>query len=477
MPSLLILTPLAGLILLNVLPRRIARRVAYAFAFTLFSIQIAQAFTHHPVFWGYEFARLDSFFRVAFSVDHLSFVTLLSIGIVCLVSLIVTRYTVSDADEEYKFVNLLILSSIGMSAVVMVTDLFSMYMFLEVTAIASFVLIAFDKDLPALEGAFKYLLMSACATILMLLSIALLLTVTADTSFSAISVAVKRSPDNWPVRLAVAMFIIGLFIKGGVVPFHGWLPDAYQAAPGAVSILLAGIATKAAGIYVLIRLVTSVFGFSAAVSGIILILGTSSILLGAFAAISQTNIKRMLGYSSISQIGYILVGLGTATPLGIAGAIFHFFNHAIAKALLYTNSAALENEARGTDIEKMGGLSSKMPVTAFSATVAMLSAAGLPPLAGFWSKLMIVIALWKTAHYGYAALAVMASLVTLAYFLTLQRKVFFGRPAEGLEGVKEAPRGFIMASVALTAVILAAGICFPYIFNRFLLPMKDMVIR
>ncbi|MBN2452903.1 MAG: NADH-quinone oxidoreductase subunit L [Candidatus Omnitrophica bacterium] len=473
MPSLLILVPLIGLVALNLPNKDIMRKLAFWFALGLFITQILLAIQHHPVFWNYQLEKMDSFFRVNFSVDHLSFIMLLCIGIVSTASLLVARHTIHDEKERFKLINLLIIASIGMSGTVMTSDIFSMYIFLEITAIASFILIAFEKNIYALEGAFKYLMLSATATIMILTSIAILILAAGSTSFSDISQAV-RSPGNNIVVVAIGLFLCGLMIKGGVVPFHAWVPDAYSAAPASVSVLLAGIVTKVAGIYTLIRTITAIFGLDGATRSALLMLGAISILVGAFAALGQKNMKRMLAYSSISQIGYIIIGFGTGTFLGIAGAVFHLFNHSMFKALLFVNASAVESRLGTMDMDKMGGLSAKMPVTGATSVIGMLSAAGIPPLSGFWSKLMIIVALWRSGDHAYSIIAILAGVVTLAYLLIMQRKAFFGKDNES---VSEAGLGIKTASVMLAGVLVGIGISFPFIFNRFLAPLREIIHR
>jgi len=333
-PSLLILIPLFGVIALNLLFAGNGRLkgMAFAFALGLFILQIAVAIFHHPVFWNNSLERIDSFFNVSFFVDHLSFIMFICIGMVSIASLFVARYTMPDENGRFKFINLLILASLGMSGIVMVKDIFSLYVFMEITAVSSFLLIAYPRSLESLEGAFKYLVLSAVATVLMLSSIGLLLLISGSTSFSAIAAAIGDSRNSALIVFAIGLFICGLFIKGGLVPFHGWLPDAYTAAPAGVSVLLAGVVTKAAGIYTMIRIVTALFPYDKAVNSVLMLIGTISIFIGALVAIGQDNFKRMLAYSSISQMGYIILGLGAGTGLGIAGAVFHLFNHSIFKS-------------------------------------------------------------------------------------------------------------------------------------------------
>jgi len=228
-------------------------------------------------------------------------------------------------------------------------------------------------------------------------------------------------------------------------------------------VLLAGIVTKVAGVYAVIRLESGVFAGLAAPGRAFMILGVFSILVGAFAAIGQKSMKRMLAYSSISQIGYIILAAGLGTPLALAGALLHFFNHATFKSLLFVNAAAVREQCGTDDMEKLGGLSEKMKVTGWTSVIGFLSTAGIPPLSGFWSKLLIIMALAGSGHWAYAALALLASVVTLAYFLILQRKVFFGKLREGLEGIRESRVSLRAVSVTLAALTAAVGVLFPVV--------------
>jgi len=477
-PAIFFLIPLFGIIALNLPFGKVMRKAAFAFAFALFLIHVSLVLLHH---FGSYISAVEvkgAFFNVSFAVDHLTFIMLLSIGIVALASLIVARSTISDERERFNFINILIIAAAGMYGIVMVKDIFTLYVFLEVAAVSAFIMIAIKKDKFALEGAFKYILLSAIATVMMLSSVALLLLLSGDTSFSAIRAALFAPASSVSlVKIAVGTFLAALFIKGGLVPFHGWLPDAYSAAPAPASILLAGIVTKVSGIYTLVRIVTELFGFTAALSGMLMFVGALSILVGAFAALGQVNFKRMLAYSSISQVGYIVIGLGTGTALGIMGAVFHLFNHAIFKSLLFVNSAAVEKETGTIDMEKLGGLSEKMPVTGVTSAIAFLSTSGIPPFAGFWSKLMIIVALWQVKSYSYAVIAVLASILTAAYLVTMQRKVFFGKLTSGLEKTKEAGFGFCAASITLALITTGAGIFFPQIFSVLIEPVKEILVR
>ncbi|MBI5543164.1 MAG: NADH-quinone oxidoreductase subunit L [Deltaproteobacteria bacterium] len=497
MAALLIVLPLLGVVLLNLpLPRRWTNGVALSFAGVFCALEVVAAFANNIAAWfgvmsywslDLSFAAgsgkgLSGLLGAKFAdVDDLTRVMFLAISLVGLCAVWVARYSLGpDAEKRFRFANLLLLILAGMNGIVLVRDLFALYVFLEITAVTSFVLIALERGKQALEGAFKYMVLSAVATALLLAGIALLFIITGDTSFAAARSALAGGAGASKVGLAaVALFLAGLSIKAGLVPFHGWLPDAYASAPAAVSVLLAGIVTKVSGVYTLIRL-AEVFGYSAPLKTTMLIAGAFSIVAGALAALAQKDFKRMLAYSSISQVGYIILALGVAGPdtvgqVAIAGAVLHLFNHAIFKTLLFVNSAAVEQQAGTLDMDQLGGISVKMPVTGTTSVLAMLSTAGIPPLSGFWSKLLIVFAVWKAGHQGWAALAVVSSLITLAYFLSMQRRVFFGKLSASCAGLKEAGGWGLLPALMLAAITVLLGLGAPWLFGTFLLKVGSIL--
>ncbi|MCB4792254.1 MAG: NADH-quinone oxidoreductase subunit L [Elusimicrobia bacterium] len=472
---LLVLVPLLCVIFANMPLGKAVKKLLFYFVLLFSLAQVYLVVCYKDLLTNGTIYSLTPVFKVSLAIDSLSLLLLLTIPIITVCALFIGWFTIKDEVQKYDFTSMLLMSLTGMNGLVMVNDIFSMYVFLEIVAISSFILIAFYTDIGSLEGAFKYIILSAVATILMLTAIAVFFTAAGDTSFVSISNAIKGSGRNTFLIAAMSIFVGGLLIKGGIAPFHGWVADAYSSAPAAVSVLLAGIITKVAGIYTLIRIVTTVFGFTPQLEMILLFFGAFSIILGALIAMVQKDMKRMLAYSSISQMGYIVLSLGTGTALGIAGAVFHLFNHAIFKAGLFANSAAVEEAAGTRDMDKLGGLSSKMPVTGFTSLVSSLSTAGIPPLSGFWSKLVIIIALWSSGHFVYAIIAVLASLLTLAYFLSMQRRVFFGKLKEEYKDIKEARFGVIFPAIMLSLITIGVGIFFFYVLDTFMLPVKSIL--
>lgn len=470
MSALLILIPFLVLIFLNLPLRRLMNALALWLVLALALFQVCLVIFPQSFSWVGNLGFFNYFLKFSPWVDGLTLVMLVATGIVIFVSAILGNSVIGEKDKRFNFFSLLLIVLAGINGIVMARDVFTLYVFLEITAAASFIMIAFNKDVWALEGAFKYIVFSTVASVLMLLSIALILLAAGSVEFNAINLALKNSGNSHFIMLAAGLFTCGLLIKSGMMPFHGWLPDAYSAAPATVSVLLAGIVTKAVGVYALMRVTLSVFIFTNSLQQVLLLVATISICLGALAALGQSDFKRMLAYSSISQMGYIILGLGAGTPLGVAGAVFHLFNHSIFKSLLFVNALAVEKQSGTRDMDKMSGLASKMPFTGLTSVLGSLSAAGVPPLAGFFSKLMIIIALWVSGKYIYAAIAIGASIITLAYFLSLQRRVFWGKLREDFSNIKEAGPGIIFPAILLASITLLAGIFFFYLLNNYILP-------
>jgi len=465
MASVFILAPFLLLIILNLPFKFLRRGIAFWLAAGLLLIQILSSALHQRIAAHIPPDLLRLFFSFKLSLDTLALVMLFTIGIVALVALLVARATMATERHKFNFINLLLISLTGMNTTVLVTDLFSLYVFIEVTALSVFVLMAIEKNKFAIEGTFKYLILSMIASIFMLTALAFFLLSCRDISFSGIQAAFSAHSNVALLNVAVMLFLCGLFIKSGAVPFHGWVPDAYSEAQAAVSVLLAGIITKVAGVYVLLRLFGTVFVVSANLQNVIMFVGAASIVLAALAAFRQGDMKRMLAYSSISQVGYIILALGCGTPLAYLGAVWHFFNHAIFKSLLFVNSASLQKKFGSTDMAIITGMGSQLPVTSATSLVGLLSTAGIPPLSGFWSKLLIIIALFSAGKIAYAAVALLTGVLTLAYFLFLERNVFFMRTDMTLESKGGVPLSIKLCEVLLAAITIAVGLGFPFILK------------
>jgi multicomponent Na+:H+ antiporter subunit D len=282
---------------------------------------------------------------------------------------------------------------------------------------------------------------------------------------------------NSAMMFSLPMLLFGFALKAALVPFHAWLPDAHPTAPAPVSAILSSTVIKALSLYGIGRIFFGVFGMTPVLYDILLYGGLISVFFGAFAALAQTDFKRMLAYSSISQIGYIMLGIGLGTPLGFIGGLFHLFNHATFKSLYFLCAGATEYSTGTRQFSELGGLSEKMPYTTWSSLFASFSLAGIPPFNGFWSKFIIVIAAIQADKIGIAILAVIASILTLGYFLKIQREVFFSKLPQSLNNIKEVPFLMVLSMVVLALICLGTGLGFSYIVNTIIQPAADVLVN
>ncbi len=378
-----------------------------------------------------------------------------------LIAFLVVIYSISYMErytDKWKFYTLFLLMLAGMNGVIITGDLFNLFVFLEVASIASYALVAFGTGKHELEAAFKYAVMGTIGSLLILLGIGFLYSYTSTLNMADMAEKLQLLGDSRITLTAMVMFLMGFGLKAAIVPFHAWLPDAHPSAPAPISAMLSGVLIKALGIYAICRLLFNVFGMTSQISSVLMLLAAVSMAVGALLALKQWDMKRLLAYSSISQIGFILLGIGIGTPLALLGALFHLFNHAVFKSLLFLDSGAVEYATGTRDLRKMGGLSSRLPITGGTTLIASMSVAGIPPFAGFWSKLIIIMAAVQAGHWFYAGWAVVISVITLAYVMKITRYGFLGKIKKQLEVIVEVPSFMRIALVVLAVICVLGGL-------------------
>ncbi len=386
------------------------------------------------------------------------------------------RYT-----AKVKYYCLFMLMLAGMNGVVATGDLFNMFVFLEISAISSYALVAFGIEHEELEASFKYLVLGNIASGFILFGIALLYSFTGTLNLADIAQVVDGKSSALILKFISVFFIMGFGLKAALMPFHAWLPDAHPSAPAPISAMLSGLLIKALGVYCMVRILFNVFGFSPSYSVVLITLGTLSMVGGALLAIGQNDLKRMLAYSSISQVGYMVFAFGLGTPLAVLGGLFHLLNHAFFKSLLFLCSGAIEYATGTRDLTKLGGLWKKMPVTSATCSIAALSISGIPPLGGFFSKLIIIIAAVKAYEtigpvaYVLAAIAVIVSFMTLIYFVKLQKMAIFGPLPQALNSVREVPVLMWSVLIILAVVCIAFGIACPWFLQVLVEPAREVL--
>lgn len=381
--------------------------------------------------------------------DALSLFMLVLVSLISFLSLLYSaEYIKAQSNGHYYALFMLLVT--GMNGVIITGDLFNLFVFMEIALFAAFALVAYGGQAEELEASFKYAIIGTVSSAFILIGIAV--TYSATSTLSIAAIADKIDSISPQVMLWIGgFFLAGLGLKAAAIPFHTWLPDAHSSAPAPVSAILSGVFIKTLGIYVLFRIFFNLLGAPPVFLSAFRILGMLSIIIGVFLAIGQWDMKRLLAYHSISQIGYILIGMGMATPLGILGAVFHLMNHAIFKSLLFYNAGAVETALGTRDLRKMGNLTRILPITSSTSMIASLSISGIPPFNGFFSKLIIIIAAVQGGFYGMAGAAVAGSILTLASFLKVQRYGFRGE-AEGSKS--KAPVGIRMKLVMIALAVL-----------------------
>ncbi|MFC1510985.1 complex I subunit 5 family protein [Candidatus Margulisiibacteriota bacterium] len=409
-------------------------------------------------------------------LDGLSHFLLLTVNLIAFLS---TFYSISYMEEyngKRKYYTLFMLMVAGMNGVVLTGDFFNLFVFLEIAAVASYSLVAFGTESEELEASFRYFVMGTIASTLVLLAIALIYGLTGTLNMADVAQSFPQGAKMAKMFIAT-LFIMGFGMKSALVPFHAWLPDAHPSAPAPISAMLSGVLIKALGVYVLVRIIFNVFGVTPQLSMVLMSLGVISMLVGVLLAIGQWDFKRLLAYHSISQIGYVMLGIGLATPLGIMGGLFHLFNHALFKSLLFLNAGAVDYTVGTRELKEMGGLAKKMPVTAGTSLAASMSIAGIPPFNGFWSKLFIILACVQAGRYWFALAAVVGSLLTLASFMKVQKYAFFETLKTKLEQVKEAPVTMLLPMIVLALLCFGVGLAFPYVNRYFVNPAVVAVMN
>ena len=361
------------------------------------------------------------------------------------------------------YYSLILLSTIGMVLIAYSTDFVMLLVSWELMSIPTYALAAFSKRDPVSnEAAIKYFMFGALSSAIIVLAIGLVYGITGTTNIGDAIKAFVTLPQNlMPVAiLAIALFIAGFGFKMGLVPFHMWLPDAYEGAPTTIGALLAA-GTKKAGFAAAIRvIVLGLFVLNLDWTMTLAIIAIITMTLGNFGALVQRSVPRILAYSSIAQAGYIMIGLALApySDQALTGSLFHIMNHAVMKSAAFIAAAAVAIGIAGYSLEKYRGLGRRMPITAIALSISLLALAGVPPLNGFWSKLVLFGSAINTGDlvwWGpYLAIAgVLNSALSLGYYAWIMRKMYMEEGPD-MSRVRE-PRS--MVAVLIFGIVFMIG--------------------
>jgi multicomponent Na+:H+ antiporter subunit D len=418
----------------------------------------------------YEIGKWSIPLGINLVLDGLSSLLLLVISVVATAAMLFSTRYMERYTAKSKYLCLFMLMVAGMNGVVLSGDIFNLFVFLEIASIASYALVGFGCEHEELEASFKYMVLGSIGSTFILFAVALVYGNTGSLNMAYISKAIQATGLNAGLTFALTLFIVGFGLKAALVPFHAWLPDAHPSAPAPISAMLSGVLIKSLGVYALARVLFNIFGVSIQIGWLLLVMGLLSMIAGAFLAIGQWDIKRLMAYSSISQLGYVILGIGLGgliiarggnpawASLAILGGLFHLANHAVYKSLLFLTSGSVEMSTGTRQMQQMGGLAEKMPVTRATCTIASASIAGIPPFSGFWSKLILVIAAIQAGFYWVAAIIVFVSLCTLIMYLKVQRYVFLGELPENLQQTKENKNSMLVSMIFLACLCVLMGL-------------------
>jgi multicomponent Na+:H+ antiporter subunit D len=407
---------------------------------------------------------------IEYVIDHLNaFVCVIVSGISLLIGISSKRMVEKEFPEKtVYFYCLFILQVTGLLGIVVTGDMFNLYVFLEIASLAGYTLIAIGED-GAPFASFNYMIYGTIGACFYLLGVGYLYIVTGSLNMADLSKILPSFHNSTVVLIAFAFFAVGVAVKMALFPLHVWLPDAYTYAPSSVSSLVAPLTTKV-GAYVLIRVMYTVFSpsFSLQVipAGTLLCwVAAVAVLFGCILALAQTDLKRMLTYVLIAEMGYIALGAGLGNRNGLTGALLHILNDALMMACLFLIIGAITYKGWPRKIDQLTGLHRKMPVTMAAFVISGLSVIGIPPTCGFFSKWYLVLGAIDAKQWVLAAVLLISSLLNAILFFRVIEKAYFKPVPEDSHGgqdkimaIDEAPLSMLIPVLLLVGGILLLGI-------------------
>jgi multicomponent Na+:H+ antiporter subunit D len=366
------------------------------------------------------------------------------------------------AEQHYLFYTVYLLCLTGLLGITITGDAFNLFVFLEISSLSSYVLISLGSDRRALTAAFQYLVMGTIGATFLLIGIGLLYMMTGTLNMADLAERLAAVNRTRPVLAAFAFITVGISLKLALFPLHLWLPNAYAYAPSVVTAFLAATATKVA-VYVLLRFVFTVFGAAFAfeatpLAELLLPLALIAVFTASTVAIFQDDIKRMLAYSSVAQLGYMILGVSFASVTGLTATIVHLFNHALMKGALFMAMGCVFLRLGTVRIEAFRGLGRTMPFTMAAFVVGGLSLIGIPLTVGFISKWYLLLAALERGWWWAAALVLLGSLLAVVYVWRVVEAAYFREPPEGGAAMREAPLSMLIPTWVLIAANLYFGV-------------------
>jgi len=430
---------------------------------------------------SYHLGSWEPPFGIEIRIDFLGALMMVLISAISLIVAIYSRRYISpDRSKEEKtfffygeemeegkrpvYYSLLLVVSASMLGFVATGDIFNMFVFFELMSICSYALVGIPGTRLPIRAAIKYMLMAVPAAMLALLAIGLLYSVTGTLNMADLAQRIASSGYTQVITVSYVILIMGFAVKAAIFPLHVWLPDAHSKAPSPVSALLSGLIVKM-GIFGIIRVTFSVYGayFPSPLSwvtGILVWVAAGAIIYGGIMAIRQKDLKLMIAYSTVMNVGYIILGFGLADVTALVGSTYHIMGHAVAKACLFLCAGSIISRSGYQTIEDLKGASRKMPLTCAAFALASLSIVGIPPTAGFVSKWYLVSGSLNTGNAFLGVVILAGSIMAAVYCFRVVYYMFFLPPSNGAwqEVSGEAPISMVGPTWILAAAALALGI-------------------
>jgi len=413
----------------------------------------------------YELGGWEAPWGIEYRIDTLnSILTLIITGISTIVLLAAHTSIQAEipADRQTLFYVLYLLSLAGMLGIVTTGDAFNVFVFLEISSLSAYALIALGRDRRALWASYQYLIMGSIGATFILIGIGLMYQMTGTLNMEDLSRRLPEVAQTRTVFTAFAFLIVGICLKLALFPLHLWLPNAYAYAPSIVTAFLAATATKVA-LYLLIRFTYSVFGGSFSfttlpLQTLFVVLGLLGVFVASTTAIYQKNVKLLFAYSSVAQIGYMIVGYSIGTTAGLMATLLHMFNHALMKGALFLALGAVMYRIGSVQLRDFHGLGRQMPFTMAAIVVGSLSLIGVPLTVGFVSKWYLVLAAVENGWWPVAVLILLGSLLAIVYTWRIVEAAYFKAPQASIEQVKEAPLSYLVPVWMLVSANIYFGI-------------------
>jgi len=417
--------------------------------FYLAILQLTNVLTGGVV--SYELGGWAPPWGIEYRVDSVNALVALIVSGIAAISLPYALTSVAKEIPEKQtslFYAAFLLCLTGLLGITQTGDIFNLFVFLEISSLSSYALISLGRQRQALTASYQYLIMGTIGATFFLIGVGLLYAMTGTLNMQDLSQRLPEIFEHRTIHTAFAFIMVGFALKLAMFPLHLWLPNAYTYAPSIVTIFLAATATKVA-VYVMIRVIFGVFNMhlieSTPTDELFLLLGMAGVIAASVSAIYQTNAKRLFAYSSVAQIGYMVLGIGFGSALGLTASFVHLFNHAIMKAALFMALGAILYRTGSNQVTDMRGLARKMPWTFAAFVIGGLSLIGVPGTAGFISKWYLVLAALEQQSWIVVAVILTGSLLAVAYVWKLVEIMYFNTGSKtSSEDIKEAPLSLLL---------------------------------